>query len=183
MTRLRIAGLLAAGLLVSSCGGSGDAEDATSSRYTERYGAALGRLGFRITRAGVTEAMGTEEYVKDGTHLAIYVVPSKRLTPEAYLSSLADVADVFLPDVFDDDNRIASFDVCQEPHPDGTSQPAEGEPPPVTQVLVTRDQAALVDWEAADAQELVASAEARPNRLGLYVNDEVKASELWRALH
>ena len=61
---------------------------------------------------------------------------------EQYVEGIAAASRVFLPNVFARWPGLESFDVCQEP-PASADEPKD--PPPVTQIEVTRAQAEAID--------------------------------------
>jgi hypothetical protein len=189
--RRRGALLLVVGLAVSGCGGSEESppvahEGAQEVSWAEQHAdlvrtfdEQLAPLDLRISRAGVTERYGEGEYDAEGVggHLAVYVAPTRRFTPDDYVNRIAPVAQVFVPSVFEAFPDIRSFDVCQEP-----SGPHEETPKPVTQLLVDREQSALTEWSSADLTTLVQAGAAVPNRLTLIVRGEAQTSPVWQSM-
>ncbi len=130
------------------------------------------RFGLRVTRASLVNA--NEQRSKSGTHLAIYVEPTGRYTPQDYIDGAVDVTRVFLPYVFTRWKGLRSFDVCQEPPPavDDRLSPA-----PETQVFATRAGSKRIDWPTVDVADLIrrsnsevaAAGSARDAAFSLYV--------------
>jgi hypothetical protein len=112
----------------------------------------LEELGLRTTRARLQSLRNYEETPR-GRHLAIYVEPiGDSFTNADYVSTFTELAQVFLPRVFDRWKGLKSFDVCQEPL---SSVDAREEPPPLTQILVTRKGHRLVKWRDVTLAELL----------------------------
>ena len=144
---------------------------------------ALARLGLRVTRA---ELEKPPQYTSDphGDHLAVYVEPIGDSTAATYLTNLSKVAKVFLPTVFDRWKGLRSFDVCQEPLPSIDASP---EPPPVTQLAVSRRAAGKINWRETTLAKLVALQEPRrgPRRLpatdfNVYLDRELLTQPAYR---
>jgi len=118
------------------------------------YRADVRPLGLVITRA-MLESTDTYERDPDGTHLALYVAPRRSNYSDAdYVRNFATLTSRFVPKVFKQWKGLVSFDICQEPVDD-----VRAEPPPVTQVFVTRDALDRVgNWRKATLTELIAAA-------------------------
>ena len=182
-----LAPVLALGLVAGACGsdrGGGSASPTTvapGDRYgtaamADRYDEVLEPLGWRVQRSALVER-AVKGAPKGRHHVALYLRPVGEPTPAAYVDGLASVTKVFVPAVFDD-GEVHSFDVCLEPT---AAQDPSKEPRPLTQVLLSREQAASVDWVKADAAEVVAAGLLRhPNTLVLYVADSLKTTEEWK---
>lgn len=131
----------------------------------------LEKFGLRTTRARLQEAP-TYETNPRGHHLAIYVEPiDDSYAASAYVLNFAPVADVFLPEVFERWPALRSFDVCQEQIP---SADKGREPPPVTQIAVTRKGARQITWRGITLSKLLALDEPvdgprRLNRKDFYI--------------
>ena len=114
-------------------------------------------LGFRTTRARL---QNLETYAIDpkGRHLAIYLEPIEEgFTDAEYVAAVTETAKVFLPMVFKRWKGLESFDVCLEPLP---TEDSSDEPPPITQLLVTRDGLGDVKWKKVALSELIAASNA-----------------------
>lgn len=112
-------------------------------------------LGLRTTRAGL-QSLRSYQFTPKGRHLAIYVEPITNSYDDAkYIENYTDLAKVFLPLVFTRWKALKSFDVCQEPRPIDNDQP---EPPPRTQILVSRTGAKYVRWRTATLATLIKTA-------------------------
>lgn len=166
--------------MMAGCG-AGSSDDRTASapgsvvdEFAARFDAKLSPLGFRIGRAGFTSDVSSDDYTADGQHLAVYVIPLRPLTDEQYVDGVAEVARVFLPTVFEDYPRLATFDVCEEPRVD-----QDEEPPPRTQIVLNREQAGRVDWASVSTAELVVGSRATPNTVNLFVDDALRRSSAW----
>lgn len=198
----------AAVLVLAACGGS-DGGDATQAPSTvdasvttttpdalppaaaldleATYGDALAELGLRLTDRGglIDRSGGGYEPSATGTHLALYVEPIDDRTPEEYVEGIASVAAVF-GDVFDRWSGLESYDVCQEPVEDAPSdnEPAydPAEPLPVTQIELTRAQAAAFDWDTVTVEELIAASRADPPGLALRVSSSLVRDPAYQAV-
>ena len=142
------------------------------------FGPELEPLGLRLTRAGRVAQPGARGYVPDGRHLAVYVEPKGPTDMDGYAVNVERVAKVFLPEVFDRLPGVDSFDVCQEPPPGVDDRE---EPRTLTQLLITRAQAAPIDWEKVRLTDMVISASRYPSGLTLAVAPEVQSSSAWLA--
>jgi hypothetical protein len=112
-------------------------------------------IGLRTTRARL-QSLKTYDTDPHGTHLAVYVEPIRNTYTDAeYVKNIAKVAKVFVPMVFDRWKGLESFDVCQEPLPSVDPRP---EPPPVTQLLLTRRGASDVSWKHITLSDLMKAA-------------------------
>ena len=116
-------------------------------------------LGLRTTRARL---QNRQSYAIDpnGRHLAIYVEPiDESYTDAEYVENYDDVAKIFVPYVFNRWKGLKSFDVCQEPRPGDDANP---EPPPITQITVSRKGSKFVRWRTATLTELLLAAIEHP---------------------
>lgn len=194
-TLLQAAAALAAAVLAlaaTACASDGDGADPVplataelppsgTAPMAEAYDAALAPLGWRVQRSSLEE-----QNFEPGTsippgrrHLALYLRPTGTPTPQDYFDALATVTRLFVPRLFEDHKGLASFDVCLEPT---EADVPSNYPKPLTQVLVTRRQATLLDWARATPADVVAGADRHPNVLTLYVSDELKKSPEWASL-
>jgi hypothetical protein len=160
-----------------------DLPPATRDAIAALFDGKLARLGLRTTRATL---QNLETYRSDpnGRHLAIYVEPTAKSSDARYLTTLVKSARIFLPMVFEEWSGLKSFDICQEPLP-GVDDRAE--PPPMTQVLVSRKGAGFVHWKRASLEDLVReSTTTRPNAEAqrdffVYVNPQLAQQPAYRA--
>lgn len=117
------------------------------------YGPPLAALDLRVSRGGLVDYRG-------GQHLQLYVEPTTDAVanpPEVYLERMLTSFQAILPVLFDAYPELDSFDLCQEPVPDGQT-PSEYEEP-VTLLLLTRaGYESVDDWSTATLQDLVAAA-------------------------
>jgi hypothetical protein len=112
-----------------------------------------------------------------GTHLALYVEPSETVDPEVYLERLVEITKVVTPQVFDEWGSIESYDICQEPSPEESS---EEEPIPLTQVEITRDAASEIDFDDLDLPQLLALANTQQDPpVRVYADPELKGVPAW----
>jgi hypothetical protein len=111
-------------------------------------------LGLRVSR-GLLQNLETYKEDPNGTHLALYLEPtSSKYATVDYVHNFARITRVFVPMVFDRWKGLTSFDICQEPAND-----PRDEPPPVTQIFVTRSALDRVGtWKKATLRELLAAA-------------------------
>jgi hypothetical protein len=144
----------------------------------------LRTFGLRVTRAALVDA--TNHRDPHGTHLAIYVEPTRSYTAQDYVDGTVDVTRVFLPSVFSRWKGLRSFDVCQEPSPAVDDGP---EPPPETQVFASRAGSRAIDWSTADLATLIARADGaamsagttRPVVFSVYVAAHLRHTPAYRA--
>jgi hypothetical protein len=148
----------------------------------EIYGAALADIGLRLTpRGGLIDRSGGG-YVSSATgrHLALYVEPvDDGYTTDEYIEGIRSVAVVF-SDVFERWPALETYDVCQEP-PDPNDDQDE-EPPPVTQIELTRQQAEAIDWDTVSVVDLVRGSLASPRALALRVSSELATDPAYEAI-
>jgi hypothetical protein len=137
------------------------------------YGASLAEIGLQLTDRGglIDRSGGGYEPAATGRHLALYVEPIGERSTEEYIDGILGVATVF-SDVFDRWPGLESYDVCQEPVEDGDEEPGT-EPLPVTQIELTRAEAAAIDWDTVTVVDLVRSSRADPPGLALRVSTEL----------
>jgi hypothetical protein len=142
------------------------------------YREALADIGLVLTPRGglIDRSDGGYRKSATGSHLALYLEPAATRSVDQYVDGIAAAARVFLPSVFERWPGLESFDVCQEP---GASAEEPKDPPAVTQIDVTRAQAAAVDWRTVGVRELVQAAEDDPPRLKLLVSDALRASDAY----
>lgn len=158
--------------------GSADSEHSLTDELQDAYGDELAAIGLEVSRAGLALDAANPGYVEDGAHLAIYVTPRRDAdrSPEAYANRIVPLAHLFVERVFREWPGIESFDVCQEPE-----QREEITEPPLTVMLVRRDQAEAQQWADIDLAELRRRAAARPKLASLVVTEPVAATDIWRA--
>jgi hypothetical protein len=151
-------------LLSPAFAGAGERADlppATRKELAAIFDEQVEPFGLRVTRAALVNAR--QERDRSGDHLAIYVEPTGKYTPQEYIDGVVDVTRVFLPSVFNRWKDLESFDVCQEPLP---SVDDSKTPSPKTQVFATRAGNKLVDWSTVDVARLVALANAEDVSVG-----------------
>jgi hypothetical protein len=145
------------------------------------YGDALAAVGMDLTDRGglIDRSGGGYEPSGSGDHLALYVAPVGERSAQEYVDGIRDVAVVF-DDVFERWPGLASFDVCQEPVDD---DPRPGrEPLPVTQIEVTKAEAAAIDWDTVTVLDLVRASQAEPPGLALRVSTGLRKSSAFEAI-
>lgn len=135
------------------------------------------RLGMRLTRGARVDAK-TRKPSATGTHLAVYVEPLAPYTADDYARRIVAVTKVFVPRSFDTWRGLTSFDVCQEPVQSVDARP---EPPPKTQVNMTREAAREVGWKAVDLPQLLTDAKRLGTRaLSVYAEPEVRRTPMYQ---
>lgn len=161
-------------------GGAG-ADDLPPSSFDElaaRYDPLLQPHGLRLTRGALIDRSGGGyEPSATGTHLALYVEPTGDYSADDYLDGIAELAGLFGPMIFSEHGDLETYDICQEPPPAADDS---AEPPPVTQIELTRAQSAAIDWDSATLDTVVAAAEAEPPGLRLVVSDELRETARYR---
>jgi hypothetical protein len=145
-------------------------QDLTSIRAV--YDEALATMGLRLTRAALIDLTGGRyEPSPDGRHLALYVEPIEPgYTAQQYADRFWTLSALVTPDVFERWPEIESYDICQEPLPEVDDSP---EPPPVTQINITRAAAQEVDWVDGDLVELLVAGRSDED-VRLYANRMVR---------
>jgi hypothetical protein len=117
-------------------------------------------------------------------HLAIYVEPTGSASDARYITNIVKSARIFLPMVFERWGALTSFDICQEPLPGVDDRP---EPPPKTQLLVSRKGAAGVRWKHASLSDLLIesttprTSAAEQRAFFLYVDPQLQQQAAYRA--
>ena len=148
-----------------------------ASDLEDLYRDPLAALGLVLTDRGglIDRSDGGYEKSADGDHLALYLEPAAgERTMQEFVDGIVLATRVFVPDVFERWPGLASMDVCQEPLGD---LQRERDPPPVSQVEVSRDQADAIDWDSVTVADIVSGARADPPRLRLIVSEELERSE------
>ena len=146
------------------------------------YGAALADLGLQLTDRGglIDRSGGGYEPSATGTHLALYVEPiGDERTVDEYLDGIRSVAAVF-GDVFERWPGLESYDVCQEPVEDD-GDPAT-EPLPVTQIELTKAEAAAFDWDTVTVVDLFRAAIAEPPGIAVRVSGDLATEAAYKAI-
>lgn len=133
----------------------------------EMFDPQLEELGLRLTRGALVDTTEGYEVSDTGRHLALYVEPTGDYTAADYAENIVTTAQLFLPDVFERWDRLETFDVCQEPLP---GEDDREEPPPVTQLFVSRPDAAEVAWADVTLPELVEATTPQSSTFRLYVH-------------
>ncbi|MDH3753346.1 MAG: hypothetical protein OEU32_05685 [Acidimicrobiia bacterium] len=113
----------------------------------------VAELGLRFTYGSlINRSDGSYEASATGDHLAIYVEPIGDYSDAEFIENTWKLAAILTPYVFDTYGGVESYDVCQEPHPDVDDSAI---PPPVTQLDITRADAAAIDWADGDLSDLL----------------------------
>ncbi len=193
---IRFSSAVLAGLLLTiaaACGGGDNAAQSTAtpdtagrppknaSEIIPLYKDELAALGLLLTPRNGLIDRSNNQYINsdEGQHLAIYVEPTRARTNQEYAEGILSVTKIFVPDVFERWPRLESMDVCQEPDPviDNTE-----EPPPLTQIEFSREQAAAIDWDEVTVADLVAWSKEDPPRLRLSVAKKLEESPEFESL-
>ena len=138
------------------------------------FRADLKPLGLRVSR-GLLQNPETYDPDPKGTHLALYLTPtSSNYSTDDYVKNFAKITRVFVPMVFNKWKGLRTFDICQEPAND-----PRAEPPPVTQIYVSRDALDRVgNWKQATLVELLSAAPKDRRQRGadyyVYFNTDVR---------
>ena len=112
----------------------------------------------------------------NGTHLALYVHPlDQRPDASSYAEGMWATAALVTPDVFARWPGLESYDICQE-----AADVPEPQPPAETQVALTREAAAQVDWSGGSLTDLLALAR-RTTGVTLVTSTAVRDSAPYRA--
>jgi hypothetical protein len=133
----------------------------------------LEEFGLRLTRGSLIDLSGDGYEASDtGTHLALYVEPvADDYTRLDYLRNLVPVTKIFAPGIFERWPGLMSFDVCQEP-PGAID--ADEEPPPETQINITREQSGDIEWATVDNVDLLAAALGEPPQARLIISERIR---------
>jgi hypothetical protein len=179
-----LAGVLALGLLAGACsddsGSSSQAEPEPEEHLppndfdalAEMFDPQLEELGLRLTRGALVDTSEGYEVSDTGRHLALYVEPTGEYAAADYADNIVTTARLFLPLVFERWDRLETFDVCQEPRP---GEDDREEPPPVTQLFVSRPDSADVDWANVTLPELVDATTPTSSTFRLYVHPMLRS--------
>ena len=106
-------------------------------------------------RGGLVDLEGGYASSRDGTHLALYTAPTRPLDDAAHARGVVGITALFATDVFERWPGLTSFDVCQEVHTGTFGSDAQ---PTRSQVTLTREVAASIDWDTVTLEELMAAA-------------------------
>lgn len=125
------------------------------------YDPVLADFGVRLTRGALVDT-SDGRYVpsNDGRHLALYVEPLGDYSTDQYVAGFWTISALMTPDVFARWPELESYDICQEPRPGEDDDP---EPFPITQVNVTREAAAQIDWADGDLVDLLVASRTKPD--------------------
>lgn len=178
-TRLALLVLAVAAVAVAATAcSSGDPEPAADEHLppndfdelAEMFDDELEPLGLRMTRGALVDTSDGYEESDTGRHLAVYVEPTGEYTTADYADGIVPSAQVFLPEVFERWDRLETFDVCQEPLPGADDRK---EPPPVTQLYVSREEADAIEWETVGLAELLDAGQPARQDYRLYISPAV----------
>ena len=179
-TALLVTLLLAASALAVATGpttagaASPDLPPAKQAALAKLFREELKPFGLKVSR-GLLQDPLTYDPDPKGTHLALYVTPtSSNYATADYVENFAKITRVFVPMVFNRWKGLQTFDICQEPVDD-----PRDEPPPVTQIYVSRTALDRVgNWKQATLLDLLAAAPKDRRQRGadyyVYFNGEVR---------
>ena len=145
------------------------------------YAEQLAALGLRLTDRGglIDRTGGGYQASAQGTHLALYVEPIDERTLPEYLDGIRSVTAILAADIFDRWPGLVSFDVCQEPT---AAEDPRSEPLPVTQIEMTRVEAAAFDYDTVTVIDLVRASLADPPGLALRVSSRIAGDPAYKAI-
>ena len=116
----------------------------------------LADLAVELTdRGGLIDRSEGYERSPEGTHLALYLEPLEEPSADVYVEGILTLTRVFA-DAFERWPGLESLDVCQERHRD---DPRRDRQLIVTQVELTRDVWAQLDWDTVTLVELTQALE------------------------
>ena len=153
---------------------SPDLPPAKQAALAKLFREELKPFGLKVSR-GLLQDPLTYDPDPKGTHLALYVTPtSSNYATADYVENFAKITRVFVPMVFNRWKSLQTFDICQEPVDD-----PRDEPPPVTQIYVSRTALDRVgNWKQATLLDLLAAAPKDRRQRGadyyVYFNGEVR---------
>jgi hypothetical protein len=175
--------VLTAALAGGACASDDEAQSLPPNDFEELadiFDPDLEPLGLKLTRGALIDTREGGYRPSDaGRHLAVYVAPTGEYTPAEYAGGIVPSAQVFLPEVFERWDELETFDVCQEPLP-GTDD--RKEPPPVTQLFLSRAEARDVDWNNVTLADLLAAKQPARESFTLYIAPEVMIDPSWPAI-
>jgi hypothetical protein len=159
----------------------GDLPPKDTADFAALYDQELAKIGMRLTpRGGLIDVSNNGyEHSATGTHLALYVEPLADHTTTQYIDGILDVAKVFAGDIFTRWPGLKTFDVCQEPT---TAVDARPEPVAVTQIEMSREQAASFDWKATTVLDLLAASKESPPRIVINVSSLISGDSGYQSL-
>ena len=171
----RAAGALAIGVALIACTRAGQGRtattapatpspDATSSAFPPSdvdelaaiFDPLLEPYGLTTTRANLLETTAPYEPSPTGRFLGLYVEPTGPYASSDYIQNIVPTARVVIVAAFERWPGIAIVDLCQEPPPGVNDEEA---PPPETQVQISRDASAGLDWSELELADLIAEAD------------------------
>jgi len=179
-TALLVTLLIAASALAVATGpttagaASPDLPPAKQAALAKLFREELKPFGLKVSR-GLLQDPLTYDPDPKGTHLALYVTPtSSNYATADYVENFAKITRVFVPMVLNRWKGVQTFDICQEPVDD-----PRDEPPPVTQIYVSRTALDRVgNWKQATLLDLLAAAPKDRRQRGadyyVYFNGEVR---------
>ncbi|MGQ0804112.1 MAG: hypothetical protein ACT4PI_09645 [Actinomycetota bacterium] len=167
----------------AACGSAGTEERSLPPNDFEEladiFDAELEPLGLKLTRGALIDTRHGRYRPSDtGRHLAVYVEPTGEYTAADYAEGIVPSARAFLPEVFERWDELETFDVCQEPLPGVDDRK---EPPPVTQLNLSRAESRDIDWTGVTLAELLAAREPTREGYTLYVAPAITSDPSWPA--
>lgn len=108
------------------CGGAEPLPPVAASEIAPVYADALAEHDMVLTeRGGLVDVGDDYTQSEDGTHLALYLAPTRQLNDRAYARGVVELTALFATDVFERWPQLESFDVCQEVYTGRTGPEAE----------------------------------------------------------
>lgn len=133
--------------------------------------------GLRVARAALVDRTGGGyDSAPAGNHLAIYVEPIGPYSMADYVSGIASVTALFVPDVFERWTELDSLGLCQE----GVEAPGESTSTTVVAIELTRAGAEALDWGEVQTEDVLRAAVAQPEDIRVLPSAEVLESSEFR---
>lgn len=132
-----------------------------AKEFEPLIGEALAGLGLALTNRGGLIDTRNGQYTQspDGNHVALYAEPvSDSHTDDQYIDGILETAKLSAPTIFERWSTIETYDICQE-SPAGRSSYVGV---PATQIYMTAEQSAAVDWDTLTLVELIAATLTTP---------------------
>jgi hypothetical protein len=179
LRRLASLALSAVALLAPACSSDGDEEGSgldlppnDKAVIAEMFEDELRPLELQLTRGALVDPQPRYRVSDTGRHLALYVEPMGQYTPAQYAEGIVATARIFLPEIFERWSDLETFDICQEPL---RGVDDRKEPPPITQLYVTRAEARKIDWSTVGLRDLLAARQPPRESYTLYVQSGIEA--------
>jgi hypothetical protein len=125
------------------------------SYFRTVYDPYLESMGLRLSYGKLQDPDNGYRESSEGTHLALYAIPIGDYTTEQYVAGTWTLTADMTPDVFARWPGLETWDICQLPV--GVEVDPADPPAGLTQVALSREQAATIDWENGDLVDLLAA--------------------------